>query len=119
MKDYVNRLGLTKSYNVDGIRNVKGSFDFPKDSELNLGWSGVGQYHDLVNPCSMMVYMGAIANGGKAAIPHILMSDFRITKMTNQMIDESTSEILSDMMKKTVEKAYLGDSNLPKSRCIC
>lgn len=113
MKDYVDRLGLTKSYNIDGIRNAKGSFDFPKDSELNLGWAGVGQYHDLVNPCSMMVYMGAIANGGKAAIPHILMSDFRITKMTNQMIDESTAEILSEMMKKTVENGYIGATNLP------
>ena len=113
MKDYVDRLGLTKSYDIDGIKNVKGSFDFPKNSDLNLGWAGVGQYHDLVNPCSMMVYMGAVANGGKAAIPHILMNDFRITKMTNRMIDKSTSETLSKMMKKTVENGYLGNSNLP------
>ena len=73
MKEYTEKAGLMSSYDVDGIKTVKGTFDFPSGG-LNLAWTGIGQYHDLVNPCSLMVYMGAIANGGKAANPRVLNS---------------------------------------------
>ena len=32
-----------------------------------------GQYHDLVNPCALMVWMGGVANGGKAAVPELVL----------------------------------------------
>lgn len=112
MSRYVDKLGLTKSYDIDGISNAKGSFEFPENADLNLGWAGIGQYHDRLNPCSMMVYMGAIANGGKAAVPKILMPGLGFTDMTEQMIDEKTSEKLTEMMKATVERSY-GSHNYP------
>ncbi|UQT49757.1 hypothetical protein M5E87_08810 [Flavonifractor plautii] len=33
----------------------------------------MGQYNDLANPCALMVYMGAIANGGTAAVPRLVL----------------------------------------------
>ena len=63
MKRYTEKLGLTSSYDIDGVHNAKGSFEFPKDADLNLAWAGIGQYNDELNPCSMLVYMGAIARG--------------------------------------------------------
>lgn len=112
MEKYVNRLGLTKSYNMDGIYSAKGKFEFPSDSPYNLSWAGIGQYHDMVNPLSMTVYMGAIANGGKAAMPKILHEVLGGTSYTDQMIEESTASQLQDMMVNDVTKAY-GSYNFP------
>ena len=49
---------------MDGIQTAQGSYDLAGATQGQLGWSGVGQYNDLVNPCAMMVWMGAVANGG-------------------------------------------------------
>lgn len=112
MDEYADRLGLRTSYDINGVGNAKGAFDFPKDVPLNLAWAGIGQYNDELNPCSMMVYMGAIANGGKAAEPKILHSALSGTDMTDQMIKASTSEKLTSMMKNNVVSNY-GEYNFP------
>lgn len=112
MEEYADKCGLTTSYNIDGIETEEGSFEFPDDAPLNLAWAGIGQYNDLVNPCSMMVYMGAIANGGKAAVPRILHTVIPSTKMTKQMIEPETADKLTYMMKNNVEETY-GEYNFP------
>lgn len=112
MKDYVEKTGLTRSYNINGIHTAPGSFDFPDNAPLNLAWSGIGQYNDLVNPCSMMVYMGAIANGGKAAVPEFMHSVLPGAKMTKQMIKPETADELTSMMKNNVVEIY-GEYNFP------
>ncbi len=111
MEKYVNKLGLMTSYDISGTHNVPGSFEFPTDATLNLDWAGIGQYHDLVNPCSMMVYMGAIANGGSAAVPK-LIKDGSSAEMTERMIEASTVERLQQMMKQDVIESY-GEYNYP------
>ena len=112
MKDYVDKLGLTKTYDIDGIKNVPGSFEFPKYNEFNLGWAGIGQYKDLVNPMSMVVFMGSIAADGKSAEPIILHKPFRTTKYTDQMIEPETAAKLQEMMRADVEEGY-GDNLFP------
>ena len=52
--------------------HCRGTFQWTDITDGELGWSGVGQGQDLVNPCALMVYMGAIANGGKAAEPYLI-----------------------------------------------
>ncbi|MDD6042437.1 MAG: penicillin-binding transpeptidase domain-containing protein [Eubacteriaceae bacterium] len=104
MKEYVERLGLTREYDIDGIGNIAGSFEFT-DVPLNLSWAGIGQYQDMVNPCSMMVYMGAIANKGVAVTPRLLMKTVS-SKETTEMLDEDTAEQLTDMMKNNVVETY-------------
>ena len=112
MKEYVEKLGLTKSYAIDGVGNLEGSFEFPSDAALNLAWAGIGQYNDELNPCSMMAYMGAIANGGEAAEPRILHSILAKSQSTGQLIEPETAEKLTEMMKKAVEDTY-GEWNFP------
>lgn len=112
MEEYVDKLGLTKVYDIDGIKNVAGSFEFPHDNEYNLGWAGIGQYNDLVNPLSMMVFMGAIAGDGKAAEPNLLHKPFRSPKYTKQMIDSETAAKLQEMMRADVSEGY-GDNLFP------
>ena len=111
MTEYAVKCGLTDSYDIDGIFNVKGSFEFP-ETPFNLAWAGIGQYNDQLNPCSMMVYMGAIAEGGRGAVPNILYSALSVTERTDRMIEESTAMQLRSMMKNNVVKTY-GEGNFP------
>ena len=122
IKTYVQKAGLDESLNIDGIETAAGSFDYP-DEDVNLAWTGIGQYHDMVNPCSMMVYMGAIANDGTAVLPNILspsnIVDEQIEKVkttvfkTKDMIEPSTADSLKSMMRNNVEAHYGGDYNFP------
>lgn len=120
MKEYTEKAGLMNSYNVDGVNTMKGSFSFPSGG-ITLAWSGIGQYEDLVNPCSLMVYMGAIANGGKAADPKILDSikysngfstTLDIKTKTKELIKSSTADELGSMLHNNVVSNY-GESNYP------
>ena len=75
MAAYAEKAGLTSSYQVSGISTAKGRFDLTSATVNDQGWAGVGQYSDAVNPCALMVYMGAIASGGRgggapAGAPH-------------------------------------------------
>ncbi|MGI6736933.1 MAG: penicillin-binding transpeptidase domain-containing protein [Anaerovoracaceae bacterium] len=120
MKEYVDKAGLTSSYDVDGIPTAKGSFEFPS-SGVNLAWAGVGQYKDQVNPCSMMVYLGAIANGGRAADPRILQSikysngfsaGIQLKTSTRELVKKSTAQKLEKMLHNDVVDHY-GQENFP------
>lgn len=121
MNEYVEKTGLTESYEIDGITVAEGSFEFP-ESGINLAWAGIGQYHDQVNPCTMMMYMGAIANEGQAVMPRLIDSvKFNFTGLPAgftkkgrdiSMIDAETAGLLKDMMRYNVEDNY-GENNFP------
>lgn len=115
LRKYTEKAGLTDSYSVDGLPTAKGSFDWTDITDGQLGWAGVGQYKDQVNPCALMVYMGAIANGGRAAEPYLigrtvsvlgLPSLPHLTRRTGTLVSGGTAEKLADMMAANVEKTY-------------
>lgn len=70
--DYAEKAGLLSSLNVSGVQTAVGSFDSDPATGDALGWSGVGQSTDLVNPCTELALMGCIAEGGSAAAPKLL-----------------------------------------------
>lgn len=115
LQKYTEKAGLTDSYSIDGLPTAKGTFSWENVTDGQLGWAGVGQHKDQVNPCALMVYMGAIANGGKAAEPYLigktvsalgLPSLPHITGKTGRLISSATAEKLADMMAANVEKTY-------------
>ncbi|MCC8122594.1 MAG: penicillin-binding protein [Oscillospiraceae bacterium] len=121
LTQYADKAGITSSYQVSGIRTAKGSLGLSGASEGSLGWAGVGQYNDLINPCSFMVYMGAIANGGKAAVPKLILKTENalgislpggITQKTGALVSESTASTLADLMARNVTETY-GASRFP------
>ncbi len=69
---YVEMSGLTESYDLEGITVKAGNFDLQNASKGSVSWAGVGQYTDLVNPCSYLTYMGMIAGNGTAARPYLM-----------------------------------------------
>lgn len=73
LEKYAKEAGLTSKVNVNGLNSAAGSFT-AGTSDNDVGWSGVGQYKDLVNPCAELTLMGCIAQGGSAATPRLLKS---------------------------------------------
>ena len=115
MAEYAKKAGLTEPVDVDGIETAAGSFNFPDDNDVKLSWAGIGQADDLVNPCAMMVYMGAIANGGEPVQPSLIKSasfikEIRGARSLGRYLDEETAAELKDMMKNNVVENY-GESN--------
>lgn len=108
MAEYTEKLGLTSSYDIDGIRAAAGSFNFDTYN-INLGWAGIGQFEDQVNPLSMMVYMGAVAGDGKAAEP-CLIKGSRAGSVS--LLSSDTAGQIRSMMRNNVKSNY-GDSNYP------
>ena len=115
LEKYVEKAGLTGSYSINGISTAKGSVSLGQGvSENELAWAGVGQHQDSINPCALMVYMGAIANGGKAAVPCLIQRVEtaglpalpQFTRRTGTLISPDTAEKVADMMRNNVETAY-------------
>lgn len=115
LRKYTERAGLTAAYSVDGLPTARGSFGWEGMTEGRLGWAGVGQDQDLVNPCALMVYMGAVANGGRAAEPYLILrtknalgvpSLPHISGKTGPLVSAGTAEKLADMMAANVERTY-------------
>ncbi len=122
MEKYTEKCGLTRSCDIDGIETEASTFDYP-DGGVNLAWTGIGQYHDMVNPCSFMVYMGAIANNGTAVLPKIVspknIVEEQVDKAatavlkTDDMLDDTTAQSLASMMRNNVESHYGGEDAFP------
>lgn len=117
MREYTEKAGLTEPVEFNGIKTAAGTFDFPSDNDVKLSWAGIGQGDDLVNPCAMMVYMGAIANDGEAIQPTLFKSatflkEIAGGKSLGRYLDKSTASDLRSMMKNNVVEGY-GEDNFP------
>ena len=72
LSDEANRMGFNHGFRLDSIPTVPSSYNVSGASPDQLGWSGVGQYTDMVNPFHMLVLMGAVANGGTPVMPYLI-----------------------------------------------
>ena len=121
LKKQTEKAGLTSGYELESLPTAKGSFSWENISDGELAWAGVGQYKDQVNPCGLMVYMGAIANGGKAAQPRLIdktVSSLGIPSLprwgskTGTLISSHTAKTVAEWMAYNVEASY-GASRFP------
>ena len=115
LQEYTEKAGLTEPVDVNGIKTAAGSFDFPADDNIKLSWAGIGQADDLVNPCAMMVFMGAIANEGEAIQPTLIKSATFLREITGgkslgRYLEKETAAELRSMMKNNVVENY-GEEN--------
>ncbi len=108
LEDYTKKMRLVDSYNINGIKTLEGSFDFG-GKEASLGWAGVGQDRDEINPLSMLVFMGAIAGDGETALPSIIKGG---SSGSIRLLKESSARELKSMLRNNVKRNY-GDSNFP------
>ena len=121
MTSTAKQLGFNKTFSLDGIKCAASNYDVSNARNIDLAWSGMGQYDDMVNPFHYMVLMGAIANGGTPVNPYIIDGiyteggfplHFNLFKSGSRMMSEATADALSDMMRNNVLENY-GDSSFP------
>lgn len=114
-------LGVTESLAVNRLNTARGSYDVSGASHADLGWSGIGQYTDMVNPCNMMTLAGAIANGGTAHIPYYVDGVYSADGIeildetgtaTRTYMSSATASVLKNLMRTTVTD-YYGESYFP------
>lgn len=120
LQRYVEQFGVTKPVSFDGITTVAGNFNLTDASEVSLAWSSIGQYTDLVNPCSFMTFVGAIAAGGKGVDPYLvesIKSDGLTTYTADlhsgqRIVSASTAQTVREFMGFNVSDKY-GSENFP------
>lgn len=114
LADYAQKLGAVGSVSFDGITTASGNFEVAEDT-VNLGWSAIGQYTDLINPCAFLTFVGAIAGNGQGAVPYVVeqAGSYRAsTTYTKKILSQEVAQTVGDYMRYTVENKY-GDENFP------
>ena len=121
LREYAEKAGLTTSHEVSGFVTSEGNFEAAEEGTWNLGWSGAGQYNDLVNPYAMLRFISAIPNDGRAVDGEL------ISKATNgwgipwwvdvktgddRIMSADTAAQLKMMMANNVQSNY-GVDNFP------
>ena len=115
LKEYAEKLGLSGvSFDIDGIETTPGSYDAAEE-DIDIAWSGVGQYNDMVNPCAMLRFVAAVANGGEAPSMTLLARKGLGTLSpaeTERILSRATADRLEEMMSYNVYASY-GTENFP------
>ena len=120
LAQYVERYGITESITFDGITTAEGNFDLAGADQVALAWSAIGQYTDMINPCTFLNFMGAIGAGGQGAVPYIVervTAGGEITyqaqaKLNQPIMDAELADTLTEMMRGNVVNVY-GAGNFP------
>ena len=117
---YAEQFGVTEQITFDGITTAAGNFEVLNTSDVNVAWSAIGQYNDQANPCAFLTYVGAIAGGGKGAMPYfverITVGDTTTysakTREGDRILSAATAKKLQEYMAFNVENKY-GSENFP------
>ena len=120
MESYVEAFGITEPVTFDGIETAEGNYQAVGGAEVDIGWSGVGQYQNLVNPCAFLNFVGAVANGGKETTPYlvenVLVGNTRTYTASvtggERILSQKTAKTITAYMRNNVETKY-GDENFP------
>jgi len=120
MEHYVEAFGITDVICFDGIETTEGNYQAVGEKRIDIGWSGVGQFNNLVNPCAFLTFVGAIAGGGEGAQPYVvenvLVGNTRTytakTQKGEHVVSKNTARIITEYMRNNVKNKY-GDDYFP------
>lgn len=116
LQRYVEQFGVTKSIHFDGITTAEGKVSLQNEADVMVAWSAIGQHKDLINPCSYLTFVGAIASGGTGVKPYLVAevtSDDSVTyraeaSHTGRLMSSSTARLLQQFMR-SAEVSYPND----------
>ncbi len=120
IEKYAEKAGLLDTFRMGELTVAAGRFDKADAGSADLAWSGIGQYHDLVNPLAMARYMAAIASGGRATNPSLIdkvKSPLGLPMGLygnghTRLLSAGTADTLKSMMRYNVT-SYYGDWRFP------
>ena len=120
LEKYAKQFGVLESISFDGITTAKGNISSAGAADVLVAWSAIGQHKDLINPCSYMAFLGAIAAGGVEVTPY-LVSDITVGSRTTyaaqqqsgrRIMSEETARTLQEFLRNNVQN-YYGDESFP------
>ena len=94
LMEYAEKLGLSESFECDGIPVKAGTVDLKDADAGDLAWAGIGQYTDQVNALTFMRAMGRIAGGDTGAEPYLMAKITRGEKTAYEAKTETSSRAL-------------------------
>ena len=94
LMEYAEKLGLSESFECDGIPVKAGTVDLKDADAGDLAWAGIGQYTDQVNALTFLRAMGRIAGGGTGAEPYLMAKITRGEKTAYEAKTETSSRAL-------------------------
>ena len=94
LMEYAEKLGLSESFECDGIPVKAGTVDLKDADAGDLAWAGIGQYTDQVNALTFMRALGRIAGGGTGAEPYLMAKITRGEKTVYEAKTETSSRAL-------------------------
>lgn len=120
MEQYAKSFGITDTISFDGIETAAGNYEAAGAADIDIGWSGAGQYNDQINPCAFLTFVGAVANGGKGVNPYlvenVVVGNNRTytakTQTRGSVVSVKTARTVAEYMRSNVQNKY-GDSNFP------
>lgn len=117
LTETVRALGFGKNVKISKAKTVRSTFDVSNSTKLDLGWAGIGQYTTLVNPCQMLMLMGAIANSGEAMTPYIVEDSSEIVDSKNKVntnikLSADTADKVKKLLRSNVMN-YYSDNKFP------
>lgn len=120
LERYVHQFGIVEPIQFDGITTAAGNFDLTDASDVNIAWSGIGQYKDLINPCAYLNFIGSIAAGGRGVQSYLVDSVsvggtqtyHAKTETTSRIVSADTADIITEYMRLNVVDKY-GVENFP------
>ena len=104
MEKYVKQFGVVQPLQFDGVTTASGNYDLSRAAPVEVAWSAIGQYTDQINPCRYMAFMGAIAGGGEAAMPHLVSHVSLEGELTYEAEAVMSERIMPEKVAKTLQK---------------
>ena len=126
LMEYAEKLGLSESFECDGIPVKAGTVDLKDADAGDLAWAGIGQYTDQVNALTFMRAMGRIAGGGTGAEPYLMAKITRgektayeaKTETSSRALKAETAAKLTEYLRNNVATMY-GDWTVRRAECLC
>ena len=117
MEKYVEQFQVVEPLKFDGVTTASGNYDLSRAAAVEVAWSAIGQYTDQINPCRYMSFMGAVAGGGKAALPHVVshishegeITYEAETVMSDRIMPADVAQTLQSYLRNNVVSIYGAD----------
>ncbi len=102
--------GFNERLNASGIKCAMSTYNVSEAYDIDLAWSGIGQYTTMLNPCHAATILGSIANRtGYTPTPTVIKGE-RTSNL--DYAGSVPSKQLDDMLRSNVEN-YYKDSSFP------
>lgn len=124
LEDYAAKFHIGEALEFDGLKTAAGGMDLSEADNHAIAWAGIGQGNNQINPCRLMTIAGAIAGGGKSAVPYVVREvthggdeEYTAETQTQSYLSKGTAKRLSEMMEFAVDTNYSGRCNFAGLRC--